>query len=177
MLQRTLVANGTKRHFVAAQQTVAIGGKADIGKRLESRRKSPVAVNVTSSVFLLTGQPTLSLRVGRPCQLAPHQGPAHVRRFERERSRYVGTSKSATAAHSEAWNNRSAQRRAIDCIVRNISNTGAALDVASPVGIPRDFTLIVEPNIRSACHIARYKGNSIGVRFNIDRNAPRLTCI
>ena len=66
---------------------------------------------------------------------------------------------------------------AIDCIVRNISNTGAALDVASPVGIPRDFTLIVEPNIRSACHIARYKGNSIGVRFNIDRNAPRLTCI
>jgi len=35
LLRRTVVANGTKRHFVAAQQTVAIGGKADIGKRLE----------------------------------------------------------------------------------------------------------------------------------------------
>jgi hypothetical protein len=30
LLHRTLVANGTKRHFVAAQQTVAIGSKADI---------------------------------------------------------------------------------------------------------------------------------------------------
>jgi hypothetical protein len=29
LLHRTLVANGTKRHFAAAQQTVAIGGKAD----------------------------------------------------------------------------------------------------------------------------------------------------
>jgi hypothetical protein len=28
--RRTMVANGTKRHFAAAQQTVAIGGKADI---------------------------------------------------------------------------------------------------------------------------------------------------
>jgi hypothetical protein len=53
----------------------------------------------------------------------------------------------------------------IDCIVRNISDTGAALDVASPIGIPRDFTLIVEPDIHSACYIARYKGNRIGVRF------------
>ena len=32
MLRRTLVANGTKRHFAATQQTVAIGGKADIGR-------------------------------------------------------------------------------------------------------------------------------------------------
>jgi hypothetical protein len=31
LLQRNLVANGTKRHFAAAQQTVAFGGKADIG--------------------------------------------------------------------------------------------------------------------------------------------------
>jgi hypothetical protein len=31
LLRRTVVANGTKRHFAAAQQTVAIGGKADIG--------------------------------------------------------------------------------------------------------------------------------------------------
>jgi hypothetical protein len=30
LLRCTLVANGTKRHFAATQQTVAIGGKADI---------------------------------------------------------------------------------------------------------------------------------------------------
>jgi len=30
LLHRTLVANGTKRHFVAPQRTVAFGGKADI---------------------------------------------------------------------------------------------------------------------------------------------------
>jgi len=28
LLHRTLVANGTKRHFAAVQQTVAYGGKA-----------------------------------------------------------------------------------------------------------------------------------------------------
>src|SRR5215472_12552069 len=32
LLHRTLVANGTKRHFVAAQQMVALGGKADIAE-------------------------------------------------------------------------------------------------------------------------------------------------
>ena len=35
ILRRTLVEIGTKRHFAATQQTVAIGGKADIGERLE----------------------------------------------------------------------------------------------------------------------------------------------
>jgi len=30
LLRRTVVGIGTKRHFAAAQQTVAIGGKADI---------------------------------------------------------------------------------------------------------------------------------------------------
>jgi hypothetical protein len=33
LLRCTLVANGTKRHFAATQQTVAFGGKADIEKR------------------------------------------------------------------------------------------------------------------------------------------------
>jgi hypothetical protein len=31
LLRCTLVANGTKRHFAVAQQTVAFGGKADMG--------------------------------------------------------------------------------------------------------------------------------------------------
>jgi hypothetical protein len=32
---------------------------------------------------------------------------------------------------------------AIDCTIRNVSNDGAALDVASPVGIPEKFTLVL----------------------------------
>ena len=36
---------------------------------------------------------------------------------------------------------------AIDCIIRNMSDTGAALEVESPVGIPDDFTLLIRPEI------------------------------
>jgi hypothetical protein len=31
----------------------------------------------------------------------------------------------------------------IDCVVRNISMNGARLDVASPVGLPKSFTLVI----------------------------------
>jgi hypothetical protein len=32
----------------------------------------------------------------------------------------------------------------IDCTVRNLSSNGARLDVASPVGLPSEFTLVIE---------------------------------
>jgi hypothetical protein len=32
----------------------------------------------------------------------------------------------------------------IDCVLRNVSATGACLEVASPIGIPDDFTLIIK---------------------------------
>ena len=53
----------------------------------------------------------------------------------------------------------------IDCTVRNISATGAALDVASPVGIPDEFTLVIEGLLRRACHVAWRKSGRIGVKF------------
>jgi PilZ domain len=54
----------------------------------------------------------------------------------------------------------------IDCTVRNISPTGAALDVASPVGIPRKITLnIVSRRERQNCHIVWRKERRIGVAF------------
>jgi hypothetical protein len=41
---------------------------------------------------------------------------------------------------------------AIDCTVRNLSTTGAALDVPSPVGIPDKFDLVVSSDaLRFAC--------------------------
>jgi len=55
---------------------------------------------------------------------------------------------------------------AIDCTVRNFSDTGAALDVTSPLGIPEHFTLFIQAK---GTHLARTvvwrKEKRIGVRF------------
>jgi hypothetical protein len=53
---------------------------------------------------------------------------------------------------------------AIDCTVRNISATGAALDVTSPIGIPARFTLVTEGN-HLPCRVVWRKEKRIGVAF------------
>ena len=53
---------------------------------------------------------------------------------------------------------------AIDCTVRNISTTGAALEVTSPIGIPVRFTLVMEGN-RLPCRIVWRKERRIGIAF------------
>lgn len=54
----------------------------------------------------------------------------------------------------------------IDCAVRNFSETGAALEVSSPVGIPDQFTLVIEANnVDFPCHVIWRKQSRIGVRF------------
>ena len=54
----------------------------------------------------------------------------------------------------------------IDCLIRNMSETGACLVVESPVGIPDDFTLLIKPEIiKRNCHIAWRTADKIGVRF------------
>jgi hypothetical protein len=55
---------------------------------------------------------------------------------------------------------------AIDCMVRNISNAGAALDVNSPVGIPEHFILVFKTDgVHLPCHIIWRKEKRIGVAF------------
>ncbi|MBR0810064.1 MULTISPECIES: PilZ domain-containing protein [Bradyrhizobium] len=55
---------------------------------------------------------------------------------------------------------------AIDCTVRNLSDTGAALDVTSPVGIPDHFTLFLQADgTHRSCTVAWRKEKRIGVRF------------
>ena len=55
----------------------------------------------------------------------------------------------------------------IDCTVKNISDTGACLEVASPVGIPDSFTLIINKDgVKRPCHIAWRSARRIGIRFN-----------
>jgi hypothetical protein len=55
---------------------------------------------------------------------------------------------------------------AIDCTIRNISNNGAALDVASPVGIPEKFTLVLpSDSLHFPCRVVWCKKRRIGVVF------------
>jgi hypothetical protein len=54
----------------------------------------------------------------------------------------------------------------VDCTIRNMSSIGAALDVASPIGIPHEITLsIVSRHERQDCRIVWRKEKRIGVVF------------
>jgi hypothetical protein len=56
---------------------------------------------------------------------------------------------------------------AIDCSVRNLSETGAALEVVTPLFIPDQFTLSVRTDqFRRPCHVVWRKQRRIGVAFD-----------
>ncbi|HEY1474375.1 MAG TPA: PilZ domain-containing protein [Pseudolabrys sp.] len=53
-----------------------------------------------------------------------------------------------------------------DCIVRNVSETGALLEIESPVGIPNNFILIISKDgVKRSCHVAWRSARRIGVHF------------
>jgi len=55
----------------------------------------------------------------------------------------------------------------IDCTLRNISGTGAAIDVVTPLFIPDRFTLVVPTEqLKRACHIIWRREKQIGVAFD-----------
>jgi len=54
---------------------------------------------------------------------------------------------------------------AINCVVRNLSSTGARLDLASPVEIPYHFTLMLEEGHHTSCRTLWRNDNRIGVTF------------
>ena len=53
----------------------------------------------------------------------------------------------------------------IDCTLRNVSETGAALDVTSPIGIPERFTLVANGS-HHPCRVVWRKEKRIGVTFD-----------
>jgi len=54
----------------------------------------------------------------------------------------------------------------IDCVIRNVSDTGACLEIENPIGIPNDFTLVMKTDhVMRTCHVAWRSGRRIGVRF------------
>jgi hypothetical protein len=55
----------------------------------------------------------------------------------------------------------------INCVVRNLSVTGAALEVSDQTGIPERFILVMpEDGLRLLCHIVWRKEYRIGVAFD-----------
>jgi hypothetical protein len=55
----------------------------------------------------------------------------------------------------------------ISCTVRNMSETGAALDVISPVGIPPQFSLVIDgEHVGKPCHVVWRKEKRIGIAFD-----------
>ena len=64
----------------------------------------------------------------------------------------------------------------IDCVIRNISDGGACLEVETAFPIPDQFRLMIKPEqtIRG-CRIAWRRGHKIGVRFvQQSRPSPAL---
>lgn len=57
--------------------------------------------------------------------------------------------------------------RGVECTIRNISEGGAALEVASPLGIPHEITLnILSRGVRRHGHVVWRREKRIGVVFN-----------
>ena len=55
----------------------------------------------------------------------------------------------------------------ISCTVRNLSDSGAALEVNSPVGIPPNFALVVDgDHTAKPCHVVWRKEKRIGIAFD-----------
>lgn len=57
------------------------------------------------------------------------------------------------------------RRSTIECIIRNLSETGAQLKVASIVGIPDSFELLVNDKDTLPCKVAWRRQTELGVSF------------
>jgi hypothetical protein len=56
---------------------------------------------------------------------------------------------------------------AIDCTVRDLSLTGAAIEVPSQAGLPERFTLVMRGDgLHLPCHVVWRKEYRIGVAFD-----------
>jgi PilZ domain len=57
-------------------------------------------------------------------------------------------------------------RNAIDCVVRNLSASGAALEAPNQSGIPARFILVIPSDgLRLACRVKWRRESRIGVEF------------
>jgi len=64
---------------------------------------------------------------------------------------------------------------AYSCAVRNLSETGAALDVPYALAIPHEFTLTMDTDqVNRHCRVIWRKENRLGVTFEQAESQPEL---
>jgi len=57
--------------------------------------------------------------------------------------------------------------RAIDCTVRDLSRTGAAIEIPNQIGIPQKFTLALQGDrLHLPCPVVWRRGYRIGATFD-----------
>ena len=58
----------------------------------------------------------------------------------------------------------------LSCVARNLTNSGACLDVESTVGIPAEFELSFDGGRSGrACRVTWRREDKLGVEFEVDR--------
>ena len=62
-----------------------------------------------------------------------------------------------------------AGRSTIDCTIRNLSSTGAKLQVNSVVGVPDTFDLVLDGHAKQPCRIKWRRLKEIGVEFRTEQ--------
>ncbi|MBN9601669.1 MAG: PilZ domain-containing protein [Afipia felis] len=64
-------------------------------------------------------------------------------------------------------------KNAIACVIRNLSTTGAAIEVENQINIPDSFVMFVsEDDLRLLCHVVWRKDYRIGVAFDWESPMP-----
>ena len=54
----------------------------------------------------------------------------------------------------------------IDCIIRNLSETGAAVELEGPATMPDNLILLIRPEIvRRNCRVVWRSGRRVGIQF------------
>jgi PilZ domain len=77
---------------------------------------------------------------------------------ERRKAQRVRTLKAGTIVFNRA--------AGISCRVRNLSPAGACLEVASQIGVPDEFVLVIDyDKFRQPCHVIWRSDTRIGVVF------------
>ncbi|HKA76289.1 MAG TPA: PilZ domain-containing protein [Pseudolabrys sp.] len=83
---------------------------------------------------------------------------------ERRKAQRGRTLKAGTIAFNRA--------AGISCRVRNVSPAGACLEVASQIGIPDEFMLVIDyDKFKQACHVIWRSDTRIGVAFRAAKGA------
>ena len=58
------------------------------------------------------------------------------------------------------------RRSGIDCTVRNLSDSGACLEVTTSIGLPEEFEFVIAGEVNSLkCKLVWRSGNRIGIAF------------